>query len=110
MTGIELIAAERQRQIDVEGWTPEHDDMHDEGQLTGAAECYAARAADQLAGIKSGLTDPPLQWTFEDSWWKPSPDPERNLVKAGALIAAELDKLRRRKENRDGDQAGTGQG
>ena len=28
MTGNELIAAERKRQIEVEGWSPEHDDGH----------------------------------------------------------------------------------
>ena len=40
--GIRLIAAERQRQVDVEGWTPAHDDEHDEGELAIAAACYAA--------------------------------------------------------------------
>jgi hypothetical protein len=35
-------------------------------------------------------------WPWDPSWWKPSPDPIRNLVKAGALIAAEIDRLQRR--------------
>ncbi len=40
-TGVELIAEERQRQIYVEGWSPEHDSNHEEGQLAEAAACYA---------------------------------------------------------------------
>ncbi|MCM0757438.1 hypothetical protein M7775_02505, partial [Sporomusa sphaeroides DSM 2875] len=40
-SGIELIAAERQRQISQEGWTPEHDDQHANGELALAAACYA---------------------------------------------------------------------
>jgi hypothetical protein len=34
-------------------------------------------------------------WPWDQDWWKPSPDPIRNLVKAGALIAAEIDRLQR---------------
>lgn len=35
-TGIEAIAAERQRQIEKEGWTPEHDDTHGAGEMAEA--------------------------------------------------------------------------
>ncbi len=41
MTGIERIAAERLRQIEKKGWTPEHDDEHDPEDLEMAAACYA---------------------------------------------------------------------
>jgi hypothetical protein len=41
MNGIERIAEERQRQIEVEGWTSEHDEQHIFGELSGAASCYA---------------------------------------------------------------------
>lgn len=34
-------------------------------------------------------------WPWDEEWWKPSEDPVRNLVKAGALIAAEIDRLQR---------------
>ena len=34
-------------------------------------------------------------WPWSDKWWKPSDDPVRNLVKAGALLAAEIDRLQR---------------
>jgi hypothetical protein len=87
MTGNELIAAERQRQIDVEGWTPEHDDKHTTGALALAAACYAER------GLGDATWD--WHWPWSPDWWKPSKDPIRNLAKAGALIAAEIDRLQR---------------
>lgn len=43
-TGVELIAEERQRQMDVEGWTPEHDDKHQRDEMNIAARCYATSA------------------------------------------------------------------
>lgn len=88
MTGIERIAAERQRQIEQEGWTPEHDATHRYGELIEAAECYTYAA-------RTGILHPPQGWPWEPSWWKPSADPIRNLEKAGALIAAEIDRLQR---------------
>jgi hypothetical protein len=88
MTGIDLIALERQRQIVKEGWTNEHDDFHDEGELAIAAACYATTDTKHYIGDI---------WPFEKSWWKPSEDPIRNLQKAGALIAAEIDRQMRLK-------------
>jgi PAS domain-containing protein len=91
-TGAERIAAERQRQLDVEGWTLEHDDEHDDGELVQAAIAYAfvgAGADPQVARF-----DFPRGW--HSDWWKPSDDPIRNLVVAGALIAAEIDRLERK--------------
>jgi hypothetical protein len=85
-TGIELIAAERERQIKVEGHTAEHDAQHTKGQLAHAAVCYALpdRIPDAVMMI----------WPWPDEWWKPTPDDRiRELVKAGALIAAEIDRL-----------------
>ena len=98
MSGVDLIAAERQRQLDVEGWTPEHDDAHPHCELSQAAKTYISAA--QLAA-RGG--DPALlrldavntHWPWSLDWWKPSDDPIRNLVKAGALIAAEIDRLER---------------
>ncbi len=96
MTGSELIAAERQRQIDVEGWTPEHDDLHDDCELERAACAYAIYASHRVRhGRHNGVC--PINWpnTWDHKWWKPDVDPIRNLVKAGALIAAEIDRLQR---------------
>lgn len=92
-TGVELIAAERQRQMTVEGWTPEHDDAHEGAELLQAALWYLDNGSD----FDFGLNLPP--WPWEQSWWKPSDDAVRQLVKAGALIAAEIDRLQRRDQH-----------
>lgn len=95
MTGVELIASERSRQIGQEGWDASHDDRHIRGELLRAALGYAARSLHLLMGYPlSGLLAP-VDWPWEFSWWKPSSDPIPNLVKAGALIAAEIDRLQR---------------
>lgn len=94
-TGIQLIAEERHRQINDEGWTSEHDDQHDTAQLSGAAACYAI-AANELASPVPYINQPtPSLWPWSLEWWKPGNDPVRCLVKAGALIAAEIDRLQR---------------
>ena len=94
-TGIELIAAERERQITAEGWTPEHDAEHTDGALAEAAICYANTASAQVRGnCAAKLMDD--QWPWMPEWWKPSEDPVRNLVKAAALIAAEIDRIQRK--------------
>lgn len=95
-TGIHLISAERERQVSAEGWTPEHDDTHHTGELVNAAIAYADVAASQVVVGGSGETyGPHDDWPWSLDWWKPSDDPLRNLVKAGALIAAEIDRLSR---------------
>ena len=83
-----LIAAERRRQVEVEGWTPEHDDEHVNGEMSRAAACYAipSRRAQVVADF----------WPWMMAWWKPTPDDRvRELVKAGALIVAEIERLQR---------------
>lgn len=81
--GMSIIAAERRRQVESEGWTPEHDDEHIAGELSTAAACYAQPA------IK-----PHGWWPWDEEWWKPTPKMRvRELAKAGALIAAEIDRL-----------------
>jgi hypothetical protein len=91
LSGAELIAAERQRQLEKEGWTPEHDSTHDDGSLVVAAICYARIRCSHPA-IKTSVSP---SWPWELEGWKPSSDQIRNLVKAGALIAAEIDRLRK---------------
>lgn len=88
--GAALIAAERLRQVSVEGWTPAHDDGHEGNELLQAAVWYL----DNGAEFDFGLSLPP--WPWEPAAWKPSDDRVRQLVKAGALIAAEIDRLKRR--------------
>jgi hypothetical protein len=104
--GADLIAAERRRQVEAEGWTPEHDDEHDDSALLNAARSYELCAAFQLLQhdpehaesvlVRRAMDVPPI-WPWHPSWWKPSDDPVRNLVKAGALIAAEIDRIQRQR-------------
>ncbi len=94
--GVERIAAERHRQREVEGWTAEHDEGHPDGELTSAAANYAAHAYGQLSG-RDEVTDAP-PWPWDCARWRPSGDPLRNLAKAGALIAAEIDRFVGRRE------------
>lgn len=97
-TGTELIAQERQRQVEQTGWTAEYDDHHQSGQLAAAAACYAHLAVAVIQGetdmdeIKFNLLN---FWPWDEHWFKPGADPVRNLAKAGALIAAEIDRLQR---------------
>lgn len=91
-TAIELIAEERQRQIEVEGWTPEHDDHYDSCNLALAAVCYATPPEEREGKYFSFQ----YLWPFWLRWWKPTPnDRIRELVKSGALIAAEIERLQR---------------
>ncbi len=102
--GVALIAAERERQVSKEGWTAEHDALEDGGGLALAAACYAMPEKDREmhgSGVYHAYhgTDPeykvPKLWPWEPSWFKPSPtDRVRELVKAGALIAAEIDRIK----------------
>ena len=91
-TGVELIAEERDRQINQEGWTAEHDSQHENGALAVAGGCYAFHAGANLQDGTDDILPEPLCWTLPGNWWKPK-SPMRDLVRAGALIAAEIDRL-----------------
>ena len=95
-TGAVLIAAERLRQIEKDKWTPQHDDYYSVGQLATAAICYTEVAVCVVSGLPLRNSILGL-WPWDYQWWKPSADPIRNLIKAGALISAEIDRLQRRK-------------
>lgn len=89
------VLTERVRQIEEEGRTPEHDDLYRGGELATAAACYAGNAGGFVwweLGAKSGW--PGALLAFDHKWWKPS-TPRRDLVKAGALILAEIDRIDR---------------
>ena len=92
LSGAERISIEREREISVEGYTPDHDDEHTNGELIQAAVSYAINA-DVEAG--EGLSDsPPAIWPWGAESWKPK-SRIRDLERARALIAAEIDRLTR---------------
>lgn len=93
MSAIDDIAAERLRQIKSEGWTPEHDDEHDAGQLIAAAATYCLEAT--FDGPKAAGRWFNSLWPWDRRWFKREGGRRRMLVKAGALIVAELDRLDR---------------
>lgn len=79
------VLAERHRQISVEGWTPEHDDAHTDGALAQAAACYAASSQSRDISYMAHL------WPWSTAWWKPGTS-RGDLLKAGALILAEIER------------------
>jgi|GEM_PF-7125411 len=93
-SAIDDVIAERVRQVEVEGWTSEHDDAHKPGELSSAAMGYVQSAACQLSHDGLKLEGTPLFWPWDSSWFKPS-TPQRDLVKAAALILAEIERLDR---------------
>ena len=86
-SAIELIAEERKRQIEQEDWDSSHDDNHIFDELAKAAACYAL---PPTIGVRTE------HWPWDFNWWKPTEnDRIRELVKAGALIVAEIERLKR---------------
>lgn len=93
------LLAERQRQVTAEGWSSKHDDQYKNTELAFAASCYAFHAAAaswdlEDDGIPYDSHPVPKQWPWDPSWWKPT-DARRDLVKAGALILAEIERIDR---------------
>lgn len=95
MTGAEMIAKERRRQIEKEGWTADHDANHEDGDLTMAAVAYAAYPDEVLVRVEREdgyeFIDP---WPWDGAWDKRKKHRKlKRLVIAGALIAAEIDRI-----------------
>ncbi|WP_334029003.1 hypothetical protein [Burkholderia orbicola] len=84
------VLAERRRQVEVEGFTPEHDDdEYLDGELAAAGGSYALHAFDRRIALT------PAWWPWQRAWWKPG-TPRQMLVKAGALILAAIEQIDRR--------------
>jgi hypothetical protein len=94
MTGIKRIVAERQRQIDKEGWSEKHDSQHKGQELAWAAVCYAAPdSVFKRSKHSQGYIfyDP---WPWDQRWDNRNKHNRiRQLEIAGALCAAEIDRL-----------------
>ena len=89
---------QKRRRPEGEGYTHVHDDQHRRCELRKAAECYLLVPALRVFRERQGRLVP-VGWPWDAEWWKPSPkDRVRELVKAGALIAAEIDRLQRRSD------------
>lgn len=111
MNGLDVITAERRSQE--EAWGSAHDDIHVKGELTAAAMCYLKLAETQIGAtlawhtlpekgnpmldkmIKQMMNEVPKGWPWEPMDWHPSALPKNNLRKAGALTAAEWDRIDR---------------
>jgi hypothetical protein len=85
--GAAMIAAERERQVSVESWSAEHDDVYVSGSLVRAAVAYLMQA---IGGDQSG-EQIRRWWPWSFDFWKPK-SALCDLVRAGALIAAEIDR------------------
>lgn len=81
---IDEIAAERRRQVEVEGWTAEHAGE----EMALAASCYI------LSSVGHTDEEATFRWPWNRDWWKPT-TPRRDLVKAAAFIIAEIERLDR---------------
>jgi hypothetical protein len=95
-TGIQLIADERSEQLTKHGRTVELDvEQNNEGQLTDAASVLTMNVPEGLMGayLQSQGEAPPIGWDSE-IWNKMIRKPYKDrLIIAGALIAAEIDRL-----------------
>lgn len=90
------VLTERSRQVKAEGWTPKHDDQYTEQQMPRAAATYVLAC---LPPYKDQTPDS-YAWPWDRSWWKPS-TPRRNLVKAAALLLAEIERLDRAQQHQE---------
>lgn len=87
-TGSGLIARERQRQVSEGGYDQTHDDQHTDGELASAALAYLAAYDGEGHGRAAA------HWPWEAEGFTPNEQrPIWDLIRAGALIAAEIDRL-----------------
>lgn len=94
--GVSKIAVARNRQVHVHGYDDPHDDEHKTGELIRAGVAYAQVGLAQVIGASFEITS--RLWPFEDETFRPDADPIQNLAKAGAFIAAEIDRLKRARD------------
>ena len=90
MDVIAEVGAERERQRAEEGWSSDHDDTRDKGEMALAAGCYALNASSER--FANGIV--PIFWPWAREWWKPK-SRRRDLVRAAALIVAEIERIDR---------------
>lgn len=92
--GTELIAIERKRQIEELGYDYTNDALYQDSQLSNAAICYAMTPDVRELENEEGASLDIALWPWDKQYWKPTPEDRiKELVKAGALIAAQIDYL-----------------
>ena len=92
--GAELILRERRRQVESEGYDSSHDDRHVNGEIARGAATYAM--PEEYRDYPDAIIAAPRTWPFSMDSWKPSSnDRIKELIKAGAMLAAEIDRLKR---------------
>lgn len=96
MSALDDVATERRRQIENEGWSVDHDDKHERGEMALAAACYAIHSADETATYAPPYIEDALAeyWPWDRKWWKPK-ERRHDLVRAAALLIAEIERLDR---------------
>ncbi|MGM3159919.1 hypothetical protein ACS25C_03930 [Dickeya undicola] len=99
------VIAERERQIAAEGWTTEHDDEHVGFEMSFAAATYIMHIAQSYGGQQYKNIAPTEIWPWDLKWLKFAPGPRRSLIKAAALILAEIERLDRAAPHSEGGDA-----
>ncbi|MFW4429862.1 hypothetical protein ACOAQ7_01390 [Pseudomonas aeruginosa] len=90
------VQAERRRQVEAEGWTPEHDDEHACDEIAAFACFYAMPpAARDWDASSTGYGDTLGEAILPEGWEPKTGDRRRDLVKACALGLAEIERLDR---------------
>ncbi len=100
-TGQRLIADERLRQVTSERYDADHDDDHEDGEMAQAANCYWELGQGSIGAYTQDAdqssAEMPEGWPWDQEWWNPKTR-LRNLVRAGALYQAEIDRVTRRRD------------
>ncbi len=90
------VQAERRRQVEAEGWTPEHDDEHACDEIAAFACFYAMPpAARDWDTSSTGYGDTLGEAILPEGWEPKTGDRRREMVKACALTLAEIERLDR---------------
>ena len=94
--GARDVLIERHRQVIEEGWDADHDAQHEPGELASAGSAYGVNAAHVLQGMSpiDSKHELPVGFPWDEEWWKPK-DVRSDLVRAAALLIAEIDRLDR---------------
>ncbi len=99
-TGIQLIRKERRRQKR-KGWSADHDDQHTDGALAVVAAQLLVHATDERVSTVHHLPDGfglIAKYPYHGKHL-------RQLAIAGALVAAEIDRVLRVKKGNDDDES-----